>query len=77
MYEHQEQLCTDTNAVHVHNVELDCDFQKFKVSPQHYPNFASIQKNHIVEVKEKDTNSYSFLSKYQKLHFALRAPPVS
>jgi len=77
LYEHEEQVCEEIGTVHVHEVEIDCDFQKFKLSPQHYPNFAKTIKVHPKMIREKGFNYYSFLSKYQKLHFTLRGPPIS
>lgn len=77
LYEHEEQVCNEIGSVHVHEVEIDCDFQKFQLSPQHYPVFTEAIKVYPNFIKENDVNYYSFLSKYQKLHFALRGPPVS
>lgn len=77
LYEHEEQFCEDNSSVHVHEVEIDCDFQKFQLSPQLYPNFAKTLELYPDLIKENDLNFYSFLSKYQKLHFTLRGPPIS
>ena len=77
LYEHEEQLCHEIGSVHVHEVELDCDFQKFNLAPQYYPHFVKAIKVHAKITRKKDFNYYSFLSKYQKLHFTLRGPPVS
>lgn len=77
LYEHQETECQEIGSVHVHDVEFECDFQKFKLSSQYYPNFVNNLSIDISIIKEKDFNFYSFLSKYQKLHFTLRGPPAS
>lgn len=77
LYEHQEQVCEVIGSVHVHEVEIDCDFQKFQLSPQLYSVFAETIKVYPNFIKENDFNYYSFLSKYQKLHFTLRGPPLS
>ena len=77
LYEHEEQACKEIGSVHVHEIEVDCDFHKFQLSPQLYPVFANAVKTHPTLIREKDFNYYSFLSKYQKLHFTLRGPPVS
>lgn len=77
IYQHQEQLCIDDSSTHVHEIEFDCDFQKFKLSPQLYPNFVNIHEVELAVVRKNDMNHYSFLNKYQKLHFDLRGPPIS
>ncbi len=75
LYEHQEQLCQEISSLHVHEVELDCEFQKFQLSPQHHLAFVNIQEIPSLFSKEKNDNHYTFLSQYQKLPFALRGPP--
>lgn len=76
IYEHEEQQCESVGSLHVHEVELDCDFQKFKLSPQYHIVLTVIEKLPAPVIKEKSFDLYSFLSKYQKLHFALRGPPL-
>lgn len=75
LYEHQELVCVDQSPVHVHEVEFDCDFQKYQLSPQLYPNFLNLEEIPSFFSKEKNENQYTFLSQYQKLHFTLRGPP--
>lgn len=77
LLEHQEQLCQEEGSVHIHEIELDCDFQKFNLSPQTYPIFIDFTIANDFTVLEKDVNQYTFLSKYQTLHFSLRGPPLS
>ncbi|MGB5553715.1 MAG: hypothetical protein WBM83_03575 [Flavobacteriaceae bacterium] len=71
------QQCTNKTDVHVHKAELDCDFDKFKLSPQPLPVFVNTFLLIPVLAKEKTESHYFFLSKYQQLHFALRGPPAS
>jgi len=77
LVEHQEQLCKEIGSVHIHEIEIDCDFQKFNLSPQIYPSFNDVAVAFTKTPKKEAFNYYSFLSKYQKLHFALRGPPNS
>ena len=76
-FEHHEQLCQELSSVHIHEIELDCDFQKYKLSSLNYPTFSNVDVPFATIPKKEIFNYYSFLSKYQKLHFALRGPPVS
>ncbi len=77
LFEHKEQLCQELGSVHMHEMELDCDFQKFKLSSHNYPTFSDVEVSFPTISKKEIFNYYSFLSKYQKLHFALRGPPIS
>ena len=75
LYEHHSEECTEADSLHVHEAELDCDFQKFHLSPQFTP-FLIAFTSYTPEITRENTNNfYFFLSKYQKLHFVLRGPP--
>jgi len=73
---HKHDVCTDNfQQTHLHSLDLDCEFYKFKVNnnftfnPISFDLFSN-ENNHKV------TNSqYQFLSEYQRLSFALRGPP--
>ena len=75
LYEHHKFDCDEKSAVHFHQVEYDCDFQKFKNAPQ-YVLFSAAKDIQPSEAAQKNIDSqYFFLSQYQKLHFVLRGPP--
>lgn len=74
---HKHEVCIDNSTTHLHTLDLDCEFYKFKIGNQTYP----ILENHefyILEPTQQLTvNSYNFLSQFQRLHFSLRGPPVN
>ncbi|NJB69739.1 hypothetical protein GGR42_000201 [Saonia flava] len=75
LFEHQEIECKNLGTIHLHESELDCDFHKFNLTPEFYP---ELQEYSILPpriIKEEINDKYTFLSKYQKLHFSLRGPP--
>ena len=73
---HQHEVCQDENSTHIHQVDLDCDFQKFQINN----NFTLSQITfEVFQLNEHSTvieSQYRFLSKYQSLHFSLRGPPA-
>ena len=74
---HKHEVCLGEFQDHLHTLDIDCDFYKFKLNtPFTFSNFDfvlfSIENNHQI-----NTSQYSFLSNYQKLHFSLRAPPIN
>ncbi|SHI90924.1 hypothetical protein SAMN04488513_102241 [Pseudozobellia thermophila] len=75
LYEHQRLDCDQTNALHIHEAQLDCDFQKFQLSPQVLAALFSYTKLLPPTIARSDFNFYFFLNKYQKLQFVLRGPP--
>lgn len=75
IYEHKEFKCASHGELHIHEVEFDCDFQKYKLTTQFYPVFYEDIDSPKLEARKLDDNHYAFLSKYQQLHFNLRGPP--
>lgn len=75
--DHEELVCHSEGKTHLHKVELDCDFEKYKVTIQFQPPSTLVAPLFLSSVKKEYTNQYTFLSKYQKLHFALRGPPFA
>ncbi len=75
LFEHTEQTCEEQGSLHIHEAELDCDFQKFNLSSQFYPQLQDYTLHPPRIIKKENNNHYFFLSNYQKLHFSLRGPP--
>lgn len=75
LFEHHHPECEAANALHIHEAELDCDFQKFKLSPQFYPSFWTVTEKLPMVFPQNNYPPYSFLSKFQNHHFVLRGPP--
>ncbi|EAR01185.1 hypothetical protein [Maribacter sp. HTCC2170] len=75
--EHKHFVCEAVGELHLHEVELDCDFQDFNLSPQFSSSLTEAPDPLTVHNPKEITSQYTFLSKYQKLHFALRGPPIA
>lgn len=73
--DHEHLECKAIGQLHIHEVELDCDFQDFNLSPQFNSTLVEVPRLLIIQISNKIATQYTFLSKYQKLHFALRGPP--
>ena len=73
--DHRQLECKAFGQLHIHEVELDCDFNDFNLSPQNHSSLVEVPKPLIIHIPNKITSQYTFLSRYQKLHFALRGPP--
>lgn len=74
---HHHMVCVDdlNHSTHFHQLDLDCDFYKFKLSNQFY-----FESNHKTLQDNEDNfkiiaSQYQFVSDYQKLQTALRGPP--
>lgn len=72
---HKNQKCVENIAVHIHEAEFDCEFQKFKLTQQFYPPIVNFEVYSPIGQFSVNSNYYSFLSSFQKLHVSLRGPP--
>ncbi|AUC83645.1 hypothetical protein CW733_03880 [Lacinutrix sp. Bg11-31] len=72
---HKHEVCTNPSDSHFHEVEVDCEFYKFKLNTVFA--FEAIPSEVIiVENNHKITKSqYHFISDFQRLPFSLRGPP--
>ncbi|MFX0557100.1 hypothetical protein ACOCEA_09880 [Maribacter sp. CXY002] len=74
--EHQSVHCVSEGTLHIHNVEFDCDFEHYQLSSLFYPNLFVAEIFTSPKILQETINHYTFLSKYQSLHFVLRGPPT-
>lgn len=73
--EHLENTCTSQGTLHFHEAELDCAFHKFHLNSHFYPEFTSFILYPPKDVFTTTYSTYTFLSEFQRFHFALKAPP--
>lgn len=74
--DHIEIECNDYGSLHIHEVEFDCEFQKYNFSTEGMISDYPTGDLELAVVSEQIFRYYSFLYKSQKLHFSLRGPPV-
>ncbi len=73
---HKHDICKGEKTTHLHELNTDCDFYKYKVQ-HHYT--CHLFNYHIVAPKEQlpeIVSQYQFLSDYQRLQTDLRGPPA-
>lgn len=72
---HNHEVCVGGDTTHIHQVDLDCDFQKFQLN-NNLTFSTTLFKLFEAQIESsKIISQYTFLSKYQRLHFSLRGPP--
>lgn len=76
VYDHVDTECSDYGSLHIHEVEFDCEFQKYNLSTNCVVPDIHTDALEPLSFQESNFSDYFFLSKYQKLHFSLRAPPA-
>jgi hypothetical protein len=76
IFNHIEVDCNDYGSLHIHEIEFDCEFQKYNfLNKGVLPDYQSFHSEFLV-VSEQIFSAYTFLNKYQELHFSLRGPPA-
>lgn len=73
---HEHKLCSTPGKIHIHQVDLDCEFYKFQLNthfllPEESNNWLDIAKYHRIYPL-----TYKFLYNHRTLSFSLRGPPV-
>ena len=73
---HKHVICKGETSTHIHKVDLDCDFHKFQLNKNFTLNNSNLKLFLPQEKTLEIVSQYSYLSKYQRLHFSLRGPPA-
>lgn len=74
--DHKHNTCVKAQKTHFHEYNLDCEFYKFKTSPQIAVSFDYPEELNIESIFTPIISQYQFISDYQRLSFCLRGPPV-
>lgn len=75
-HEHSYELCDNPHETHLHKLENDCDFCKFKLNQNYHSIETNLELVRVVISTARSYTSYSYKYNYQHVSFSLRAPPV-
>lgn len=73
---HEHDICKGEKSTHLHEINADCDFYKFKLSNSYTFTFFNVELISTKESTLEIVSQYQFLSKFQRLQTALRGPPA-
>ena len=74
---HEHIICISYQTEHYHELDVDCDFNKFNTVKKYLAN-NTYQDNGFSDYGNKEIFSNYFLIKdHQQLSFSLRAPPYA
>ncbi|WP_299335191.1 hypothetical protein [uncultured Psychroserpens sp.] len=72
---HEHEICIGENQTHLHEIDLDCEFFKFKINH----NSLVVFNNYDIDCPTPDntliTEYYLYLISHQQDTFYLRGPP--
>lgn len=73
---HEHKVCNGEKSTHIHEVDFDCDFLKFKLNNNYYSSFKyKVLFCETISYKIPPL-TYKFLNNHQPLSFSLRGPPI-
>jgi len=74
---HEHEVCDEKDALqtHFHELDVECDFYKFKLTTQYYFQNELTTTIDAIDNFKISVSQYEFVSNYQKRHTALRGPP--
>lgn len=73
--DHKHEVCISKQQAHLHTLDIDCEFYKFKVNKSFTFNVVNYNLQSVVNNHKISSSQYQFISEYQRLSFALRGPP--
>ncbi|WP_298901986.1 hypothetical protein [uncultured Psychroserpens sp.] len=74
---HEHEVCFDENQTHFHNVDVDCEFYKFKLSNSLYIQLEDYSLSADDTIYKPIIPYHNFLKSHQQLFSFLRGPPCS
>ena len=76
-HDHKHEVCTNPSSAHLHTLDIDCEFSKFKTNnSEDLPRF-----DFDISFSEPDNHQfnnglYNFTYNHRQLPFSLRGPPL-
>ncbi|WP_026755915.1 hypothetical protein [Sediminibacter sp. Hel_I_10] len=72
---HEHVVCKGENQSHLHELDLDCEFYKFKLNTNFSFEFANYEIFISEQFQELNLEHYTFLNGHQQRTAYLRGPP--
>ena len=73
---HKHEICKNEKTTHIHQVELDCDFQKFQLNNNFIITTPLVIEPEVEKIEQQYNSKYKFLYSYKTVIFLLRGPPT-
>ncbi len=72
---HEHEVCVDTSASHFHEVDVDCEFYKFKLNTNYLHDFDYIDIIPNEFIHNSEYSYYAFIRSHKRNALAQRGPP--
>ncbi|MBO6606546.1 hypothetical protein [Psychroserpens sp.] len=72
---HEHEICEDTNASHFHEIDVDCEFYKFKLTTNFYSALKQIEITPNEFFNNSEYSYHAFVKQQKRSSKAQRGPP--
>lgn len=72
---HEHEVCLGENQSHLHEIDMDCEFFKFKLSNSYYFIIETYDIHENIVSNKLQTKYHTYLKSHQQLSTYLRGPP--
>lgn len=73
--DHEHEVCLVENQSHFHEIDMDCEFYKFKINHNSIVKFFNLEFYELKEANKIKSSYYSYLRSHKQLTTSLRGPP--
>lgn len=73
--DHEHEICIGESTSHFHELDIDCEFYKFKLNTQYVHILKPIDVLELETYQVDIKSEYKFFSDFKKLQTSLRGPP--
>jgi len=73
--DHEHEVCVGKNQSHFHEIDMDCEFFKYKINHNLYFTFINYELKIDFKSQTTETEYYAYLKGHQQLTSFLRGPP--
>lgn len=73
---HKHEVCLDISTQHFHEIDLECEFYKFKLNTDYHTLFNYEETITEALYLQSISTFYFYLNNHQQLPFSLRGPPI-
>ena len=72
---HEHEVCLDTSAAHFHDIDVDCEFFKFKLNTNFYAGLDHIEITPNEYFHNSEYSYYAFIRSHERTSLTQRGPP--
>lgn len=74
--EHEHEVCVDANSSHFHELDIDCEFYKFKLNTNYYTSLELVEINPNEHFNSSEHSYDVFVPRQDRSSTSKRGPPV-